>query len=355
MTYNVGIIGTGFGTKVHLPALQAHPDFEPIIIAGRNPEKTQQLAETNNIQWTTNWKDLVNNSELDLIAVSAPPYQHYRMGRKILKAGKHLLLEKPTTSNADQARELLVIANEMNLVGMLCHEFRWNPERMYLMELVQNKEYIGKLQEIHGSFYMGFAASSENPKFGWLWDSIYDGGILGAAGSHYADFIRSVTNLEFKEVYGRTYIRTPSRMTTSGKLTAQTADDGFVFEFSMQNGVNGTFDLSGTINPSPPSRLVFSGTEGTIYLEGTSIFAGKFGEQFKELHIPEKYNLDESLKEKDRRIPPFLKLLDQVSLALNKGESLTPSLYDGWKNQQVLDAVRLAEKTNSRINIVDYL
>ena len=50
MTYNVGIIGTGFGAKVHLPALIYHPDFKPVIIAGRNKEKAEKIAAEYNIK-----------------------------------------------------------------------------------------------------------------------------------------------------------------------------------------------------------------------------------------------------------------------------------------------------------------
>jgi hypothetical protein len=58
-------------------------------------------------------------------------------------------------------------------------------------------------------------------------------------------------------------------------------------------------------------------------------------------------------KDKDHRVPPFLKLLDEYAEAMKLGKSLTPSIFDGYKNQQVVDAVKESHKLNTRITILD--
>ncbi len=352
MTYKVGIIGTGFGAKVHLPAFQSHQEFEVEIIAGRDPDKTQGIAKAAGISYTTNWMDLLKIDGIDIVAISTPPYLHYEMARKSLLQNKHILLEKPTTTTALQAKELTTLAQDNNLIGMLAHEFRYMPGRRVISKILK-EDMIGNLREIHGNYYYGFAASPENPKFGWLWDSRYDGGLLGAMGSHIIDMIRSTTNLEIKEVLGKLYTRVEKRRTNEGEMSKVTADDGFLIEFLMEGDVSGIVNMSGTLSPAPSSRIIFAGDEGTVYLEDEKVLFGKTGDRFEEMEIPDKFIMETGLIEKDRRIPPFLKLLDKLSKSLKEGRVTGPSLIDGWRNQQVLDATKLSFQTGNRIRIVD--
>ncbi len=343
----VAIIGTGFGARVHLPALKHHPDFEVTAIAGRNPEKTRKIAEEHDISYTTNWRDLLT-SDAEVITVSTPPYHHYEMAKKVLKSGKHLLLEKPTTSTALQARELLLMAEERGLVGMLCHEFRWVPERRLLSKLVQ--ESIGDIQEVYVNSYMNFAHSTERPPFGWLWNSKYDGGILGALGSHLIDQVRASTMMDMVEVQGKVFTRTSHRKDTSGVLHRVTADDGFFADFTMENGATGHMVVTATLVHAPENTIIVGGSDRTVMLRGSEVLLSDDEGTFQPVPVPDEFTLEAN--EADRRIPPFLKLLDQLSLSLSKSTSLSPSLLDGWRNQQVLDAVRESHRLGTTVKIL---
>lgn len=348
--YKVGIIGTGFGTKVHFPAFQAHNRFEVVGLAGRNEDKTEKLATELEIPfWTSNWKKLVKIDEIDLIAVTTPPYLHYEMGKKVLKKGKHLLLEKPTANNAFEVKKLLRMAESSNLVGMMAHEFRNLPVRAYFRDLLQEGR-IGTVRELHFNQYFSWAANPKNPKFGWLWDNRFEGGMLGAMGSHQFDMIRSILGEEITELQGRLFTRMAKREDREGKMCKVTADDGYSVIFETEMGVTGNLITSTTLGPAPPTRFIVGGTSGTLYLENNKIYEGS-GNEFMELEIPEKYNLDTSLQEKDYRIPPFMKLLDSLSQALDEGKSHSPSLEDGWRNQELLDAVKDSHRTGTRIII----
>lgn len=353
MVYNVGIIGTGFGAKVHLPSLKYHPEFNPVIIAGRNEDKAKKIADEHGIQYTTNWKELLSDDSLDIITVSTPPYLHYEMGKAVLDSDKHLLLEKPTATTALMAKELAYLSDEKKLVALMAHEFRWVPERNMLRKLVLEDKVIGELREVHFNQFYGWLASPNNPKFGWLWDSRYEGGMLGALGSHMIDMIRSTTGLEFRDIQGRVYRRTPMREDNEGNMVKQTADDGFLCEFTLENNVTGILNASGTVGPSPPSRLLLSGTKGTVYLEGSELFVGMQGGEFESIDVATELQINKEHSDQDNRIPPFLKLLDRLDESLKIGKSLSPSIFDGYKNQQVVDAVRESHKLNTRITIID--
>jgi len=222
-----------------------------------------------------------------------------------------------------------------------------------LRKIVCQEKMIGELREVHFNQFYGWLASPTNPKFGWLWDSIYEGGMLGALGSHMIDMIRSTTGLEFRDVQGRVYRRTPMREDIEGKMVKQTADDGFLCEFTLDNNVTGVLNASGTVGPSPPSRLLLSGSKGAVYLEGKDIYFGAQGGEFEKVDISPELQISMDHSDQDHRIPPFLKLLDQLAKSLKIGKSLSPSIFDGYKNQQVVDAVRESHRLNTRITIID--
>lgn len=351
--YTVGIIGTGFGSKVHLPAFQNHSGFEVKSIAGRNFEKANSIAQETGVYAVSDWKELLRDTSIDVIAVTTPPYLHYEMGKAVLEAGKHLLLEKPTTTIALEARELAWLAESKELTAMMCHEFRWQPERMQLAEMI-NEGKLGDIRELHVNQYYSFAANPDRVEFGWLWDSKFDGGILGAVGSHLVDMMRSITSYEFSSVQGQISTRVPQRK-RGDEYVNVTADDGFSFTFEMNSGLHGIANVTTSLHTTPSSRFIVGGDLGTAYLDNSTLYFAESGEDFNPVSIDQKFDLDLQLADKDRRIPPFLKLLDQLSRSLDKKTSLTPSIIDGWRNQQVLDALRQSDATNSRIKISDYV
>ena len=353
MTIKVGIIGTGFGSKVHLPAFTDHPDFEPVILCGRSAEKGEKIAKEYNIKFTTDWNSVTKNPDVDLVAITTPPYLHYKMAKESLENNKHILLEKPTTSNAKEAQKLYRMADERNLIGLMAHEFRWEPSRQLVKKLL-TENFIGNLGEVSFYYHTSGFATSEKPPYGWLSDAKYDGGMLGASASHYADLARYLTGYELSDVYGKIFTRQPVRKDRNGQVHTVTADDGYFIQGTFENGASLLINYSGTNAAPLPTRLIFSGDVGAIYIEGNDVYSAKLGEEYKKVDIPKEYDLDTKLQQKDVRIPPFLKLLDQLSRSLREKTSNSPSLYDGWRNQQILDAVRQSHYYGTKITLTNY-
>lgn len=349
----VGIIGTGFGSKVHLPAFTDHPDFEPVILCGRNAEKGEAIAKEYNVKFTTDWRTIAHDPEINLVAITTPPYRHFEMAKECLEHGKHILLEKPTTNNAKEAQQLFRLADEHNLIGLMAHEFRWEPSRQLVKKLL-DEGFVGNLREVSFYYHNNFAATAEKPFYGWLFDAKFDGGMLGASASHYVDLARYLTGYELSDVYGEIFTRQPTRKDRNGQLQKVTADDGYFVQGTLENGASLVINYSGTNAAPLPSRLIFSGDSGAVYIEGTDVYGAKLGEEYKKFDIPKEFDLDTKLRDKDVRIPPFLKLLNQVSRSLTEKKSLSPSLYDGWRNQQVLDGVRKSHYLGKKITLTNY-
>ena len=290
----VGIIGTGFGSKVHLPAFTDHVDYEPVIICGRNSEKAGKIAQDYNINFTTDWKEIVKDPNIDLVAITTPPYLHYEMAKESLQHNKHILLEKPTTNTAKEAQKLFRMADERNLVGLMAHEFRWEPSRQVVKKLL-DEGFIGTPKEISFYYHQNFASNSDKPPYGWLFDAKYDGGLLGASASHYVDLARFLISSELTDVIGKVFTRIPLRKDREGNIQKVTADDGYFIQGTFENNATLLINYSSTNTHSLPARLIFSGDEGTIYIEGSDIFGAKKGEEFNKITAPKEFELDTKL------------------------------------------------------------
>ena len=96
------------------------------------------------IQTTTNYRDLLDNPGIDAIAIATPVSTHFDLALQALKAGKHVLVEKPFTTTAAQARTLIEEADRRKLTLMVDHTFLFTPAVRKIKELVQSGD-LGRL------------------------------------------------------------------------------------------------------------------------------------------------------------------------------------------------------------------
>ena len=142
---NIAILGTGKIIPEAVGAMQASKKFHVANIWARphSRDKAAALAEKFHIEkFTTNLEDIASDASIDFVYVGLVNSVHYEYAKKFLTAGKNVIVEKPFTTSAAQAKELIDIAREKNL---------------YLFEAVTNlhmpnfyaiRDAIAKLGEI---------------------------------------------------------------------------------------------------------------------------------------------------------------------------------------------------------------
>lgn len=108
----IGLIGAGWwSTDYHLPGLLSHPHAACAAICDRDPARLKAAAQAYNIAVTyTDHREMLAKEELDGAIVVTPHKTHAEIARDVLEAGLHLLLEKPMTLYARDARELVELA-----------------------------------------------------------------------------------------------------------------------------------------------------------------------------------------------------------------------------------------------------
>lgn len=96
---------------------------------------------------TTRFDDLLNDEELDAIAIATPVHLHHGLGKKSLLAGKHAFIEKPMATSSAECEELVSLAARNNLTLMVGHTFIYSTPVRRIKEIVDSGE-IGEVQYI---------------------------------------------------------------------------------------------------------------------------------------------------------------------------------------------------------------
>jgi predicted dehydrogenase len=122
------------------------PGINVSTVADLDPKKLELVQKRYpGIHTTSRFQDLLENPDIDAIAIATPVNSHFELGMAVLKAGKHLWLEKPMTETSKEARMLVNEAEKRNLVLLVDHTFIYTGAVRKMADLVQT----GELGQIH--------------------------------------------------------------------------------------------------------------------------------------------------------------------------------------------------------------
>src|SRR5690348_14180688 len=113
-TVKIGIVGTGFGSRVQIPGFLKIPGVEVVaVMSSGRAERATEVASQFNIQTVCrDFGQMLQVPGLDAISIVTPPYQHRDLTLAALAAGKHVLCEKPMARSLDEARDMLRAARQ---------------------------------------------------------------------------------------------------------------------------------------------------------------------------------------------------------------------------------------------------
>ncbi|MFH1789405.1 MAG: Gfo/Idh/MocA family oxidoreductase [Candidatus Altiarchaeota archaeon] len=133
MTVKVGVIGAGRWGRNHL-RVYSQLGCELVGLADVNPD-LKKLADDYGIKFFTDYKKLLR--EVDAVSVVVPTNLHYDVVTDCIKAGKHVMVEKPITTDSEETQELVSLAEDKDVVLMAGYLFRFNAASIRLRELMK--------------------------------------------------------------------------------------------------------------------------------------------------------------------------------------------------------------------------
>lgn len=337
----VGVVGTGFGATVQIPAFRAHPRVEVVAVASGQPGRARAVADAFGVRHAFDAYADLAAADLDLVSVTAPPHLHRPMTLAALAHGRHVLCEKPMALSAREADEMLDSARRAGVVHLVDHELRFNPNRRKVRALVADG-FVGRVRHALVTLVGGGRRDPALP-WGWWYDALRGGGLLGAVGSHQIDLLRYwLGEVEAASGTVETCVRERPAPDGSGPRPV-TADDFTAFALRFPGGAVASVVLSAVAAHAVGPRVEVWGDEGTLVLDDQDrLWGARLGAALSELTEPETAEPPPGM----RYVPlwglAFVRLVDHVVRVVLDGEPVAPAatFEDGLAVQRAMDAIR---------------
>jgi predicted dehydrogenase len=366
---NIGLVGYGFMGRTHSNAFLQAPRFfdlpwKPALkaVAARSEERVRKFADNWGYEsHTTDWRDLVNRKDIDVIDIASPNDTHHEIAIAAAKAGKMVMCEKPLGRTAKEAKEMTDAVEKAGVPNTVWYNYRRVPAVTMIKQLLDEGK-LGRIFHYRAKFLQDWTISADLPQGGeglWRLDvSVAGSGVTGDLLAHNIDTALWL-NGPIAEVTAMTETFIKERKhTLTGQVQAVGIDDASAFLCRFANGSLASF-------------------EATRYARGhkalyTLEINGEHASAFWDLHDLHRIQYfdhkDEGRVRGWRNIhvtdgdQPYMKhwwvpglqigyehtfthqFADFVEAAA-KGKSLAPTFRDGLATDHVTDAVLKSAKT----------
>ncbi|AST90171.1 Gfo/Idh/MocA family protein [Sutcliffiella cohnii] len=256
----IGVIGCGSIAKHrHLPEYANNKNVEIVAVCDIVEERAQETADKYNATAYTSYEELLANEDVEAVSVCTPNYLHAPVSIAALKAGKHVLCEKPMATSKEEAEEMIAAAKASNKKLMIAHNQRFVPSHQKARQLVASGE-LGKIYSFRTAFGHG------GPE-GWSVDGANSWffkkeqafiGAMGDLGVHKTDLLRYILGEEFVEV--------GAFVETSAKENAD-VDDTAVCVLKTESGIIGTLAASWSYVSKEDNATIIYAENAIVRLE----------------------------------------------------------------------------------------
>jgi predicted dehydrogenase len=260
----VGIIGAGFMGRVHAAAARA-ARARITRVADNSAESDAAVEPLLHAERAAaSAAELIADDEVEVVHICTPNYLHASFAEQAIRAGKHVICEKPLATSAEDARRLTALAAEAGVVAAVPFIYRYYPTVREVRARVSEGE-AGELTMVHGSYLQDWLSSTEETN--WRVDPALGGAsrAFGDIGVHWVDIAEFTTGHRVTRLIARTVTAFPER---AGKPEGVRTEDAAVIMFETDRGATGSVVLS-QVAIGRKNRLWFSldGTEAAYVFD----------------------------------------------------------------------------------------
>lgn len=143
-TINIALIGYGFvGKTFHAPLIQSIEGLTLAVVSSRDEEKVKR--DLPNVLVVATPEEAIQHPDVDLVVIASPNATHAPLAALALNAGKHVVVDKPFTLDMQEARELIVLANEKQRLLSVFHNRRWDSDFIGIKQVIEEGR-LGKVK-----------------------------------------------------------------------------------------------------------------------------------------------------------------------------------------------------------------
>src|SRR6187399_2773238 len=246
-TIRAGVIGTGFMGTVHARAIHA-AGATLARVSSHTTEATRRGAEIMGAAGVAeSAEELITAEDVDVVHICTPNHLHFPLAEQALRAGKHVVCEKPLATTPADAQRLAELAAGTDVVTAVPFVYRFYPTVREARARIADGE-AGRLWLLHGSYLQDWLAGSMESN--WRVDPALGGAsrAFGDIGVHWCDLMEFTT--------GHRIVRLAARMSSAFPGRGGT-EDGAVVVFETDRGASGSVVVS-QVSPGRKNRLWFS-------------------------------------------------------------------------------------------------
>ncbi|WP_424769295.1 Gfo/Idh/MocA family protein [Paenibacillus sp. sgz302251] len=346
--FRIGLIGLGGMAQEHIRWMNEEDSYQFVAVSDVNVEAMTKVGDQLGIEEGKRYADfvqLIEDPDVEAVVSVTPNNVHADIVRACLQAGKPFLAEKPFTRVFEEAVPLLELYEQRPVPAMFGFTYRYTPAFRYVRELV-NEGKLGTIRHFSIQYLQGFGVPQYQVPYMWRYNKAITGtGTLGDLGSHMIDMARFLFG-EFQEISAQLHTIVPERMDPgTGTMAKIEVDDFASFQARMTGDVMGVFQTSrnafgsgnqhevsiygdlGTIHASTldPARLIWIREEESGQISRATI------------EVPKRSKVTQ--------------YSDFTALLQGSSPDGLPGFMDGFRNQEVLDAIVRASETRTVIHL----
>ena len=373
----MGLIGGGgaaFIGKVH--AISATLDNRARLCAGAlssDPQRAKDSASILGIHEDRAYENvqqlieselqLDEKDRIDFVSIATPNHTHAEIAQTALKAGFHVICDKPMTNKVEEARELVKTVEQTGKIFALTHNYTGYPMIRQAREIIEAGE-IGDILAIRVTYLQGWLTTLDESvtasRGTWKSDPVKAGsGSLGDIGTHAYNLLRFVTGLNVNQLAATTESFHPTRRLDDYGLIQLRMDNGALGIITYSQMSHGrlndfTLEIDGTAgaltwNQEDPNRLVMQ-RQGAA----TEIMhrhpAGAYMHELARLATRIPGGHPEGFYEAFANIyrAAYDDIAKNIANGFNPGiNTLYPNVYDGLEGVRLIERVQASSEENN--------
>lgn len=320
--YNVALIGCGQMGAAHLDDIYYKENVKITYVCDLNEERALFFKRKYNAQnIISDYKACIAKKDVDIVIAATYPSTHLEILRECIKRKKHLLCEKPITTDLDEGKEFVRLVKENPHIKVLIgHILRHNETYNKVYEMI-------KSGAIGTPVIMRMAQNHHTMNWEKYLNLIKETSPIIDCGVHYVDIMRWFTGAEVTDVSGvgmRTEDDVPQDKYNYGIITVKLSDGSVGYYEAGWANTMSSDNLKEFVGPRGRIRLVYRKDRQTHQEEGDLIEYYKYPEKTYEM-----INIESKRK-------PTGKQLDCLIEMIDKGASPNPDIDDVWKSFEVV-------------------
>lgn len=276
-----GLLSTARINRALIPGIRASKRSQLVAIGSRELKKAQEFAQEWNIPRTHgSYEDLLADPEIDAIYNPLPNHLHAEWTIKALKAGKHVLLEKPMALSVSEVRAIAEAAQNNKKIVAEAFMYRYHPQTLKVQELIASGA-VGKVLFIQGNFTFALDHPEDirwNPDFG--------GGSIWDIGCYPISYTRMISGIKPVSVFGTQVTSqsgvdltfTGSMKYPNGVMAQFYSSFGLPYQTYMEvRGTEGTLTISSPFKPEANIPLILrqGDSEKKFLFPAVELYAGE--------------------------------------------------------------------------------